>query len=194
MLICQQRVMIHTWTAVEKGQRKPWARISAQLHRTICFGCFTRFTKAHQSWEHHATVCLRYISSCFAPLGLQKEFWVCQQIFLQFYSSALDKSERERSSSADGELCWDGSGAHTGSPAPLSYIPWLLPSREVLIARSGQIKHPDSWTGLCQLYHSMWCCNNLANCFQADKIKAAAMALLDHQCSWWDRGFMKARS
>lgn len=176
--------MTHTWTGVEKRQRKLWAGISAQLQRAICFGCFTRLT-AHQSWEPHATVCLRYILSCFAPLGLQKEFRVCQQIFLHFCSLALDKSER-KDPLLQTESCAGMAVELTQAVLHLSYISWLLPSRKVLIAQSGQIKHPDSWMSLCQLYHSMWCCNNLANCFQADEIEAAAIALLDHQCSWWD--------
>lgn len=68
--------------------------ISARLHRPICFSCFTWLT-VHRSQESSTTVGLRWILSCFAPLGQQKAFWVCQQILLYFCSLALDRAESE---------------------------------------------------------------------------------------------------
>lgn len=131
MLVCQQRVMVHAWAGKEKRQGEPQAGISAQPHSAICFGCFMRLT-AHRSWEPGATVCLRCISSCFAPLGQQKAFWVCQLIFLDFCSSALDRAEGERSPLfCRGRAALGGSGGSRSrgcSPAPPKHRPRLLPA------------------------------------------------------------------
>lgn len=108
IFVCQQRVMVHARTGIEKRQGEAQAGISAQLHRARCFGCFIHL-RAYRSWEPDATVCWRCISSCFAPLWQQKTVWVCQQIFYYFCFLALSWAEKERSPfPAEGELRWGG--------------------------------------------------------------------------------------
>lgn len=132
IFVCQQRVMVHAWTGIEKRQGESQAGISAQLHRAICFSCFTHL-RAHRSWEPDATVCLRCISSCFAPLGQQKTVWVCQQTFLYFCFLALGWAERERSPlPAEGELHWGGCSSCRQSCTPQLHT-LAITSRDVSV-------------------------------------------------------------
>lgn len=57
-------------------------------------------------------------------------------------------------------------------------------SREVSIApSSGKLNIQTLGWAQRQLYQSVHCRNYPANCFQADEIRAAAAASLDHQCN-----------
>lgn len=147
MLVCQQ--WVRAWTSTEKRQGETQAGISAWLNRPICFSCFTWLT-VHRSQESSTIVGLRRILICFAPLGWQKAFWVCQQIFLYFCSLALDRAESEwhPSSSAEAEIHgqgWQLQRLHT----------LAVTSREVSIAQSSG-RLCTQTHGVCDAAITLW--------------------------------------